>query len=218
MGAKPSGCWPQGPTPRLPPRRTAADLAPGPKGQPGAVGRSGRPGRAQEEAGHREPLQACQPPWPRGSDTGTSPTPHLIPPDSSLMTSTPERTASPQPQGLCSQCCQMPQRALCGQAHRVGTSSAFPPAPPPRTAAEPEGPRTVPVGRLPRSPPRVGGSSGQTGGPAENGRGAGSAEDTGAGRLTHCLGGSKQPQGGASLAVQGLGRCVCTAGTGVPYR
>lgn len=132
---------------RDPPRgrpheRTAADLAPGPKGQPGAVGRSGRPGRAQEEAGHREPLQAHQPPWPRGGDTGTSPTSRLSPPDSSLRTSTPERTASPQPSGpLLTALPDAPEGPV-----RTGSQSwdqlRLPPSTPPRTAAEPEGPRT----------------------------------------------------------------------------
>lgn len=80
----------------------------------------------------------------------------------------------------------MPQRALGGQArraghrHRRGTSSAFPAATSPCTAAGPDGPRTGASG-IPTQEPAPGPEDpqGRQRGPAENGQGPSSAEDTG---------------------------------------
>lgn len=118
----------------------------------------------------------------------------------------------------------MPQRALCGQArraghrHRRGTSSASPQQPPHAQQLGQTAHGWEPVGFPPKSPPqgrRI--LRADSGVQLKTARGPALQKTQEAGRLTHPLRGSQQPHGGASLAVRGLGRCVCTAGAGVPY-
>ena len=99
VGAQPSGCWPRGPTPRPPPQKDYGlwTRAGGPAWscREERAPREG-PGGSRAQGATGEHASLC---GPGAVHTGTSPTPRLSLPDSLLRTSTPKRTASPQPSG-----------------------------------------------------------------------------------------------------------------------
>lgn len=185
----------------------------------GGAGTQGGPRRKQGTGSH---WGARQPLWPWGSAHGHLA--HPPPEPAQLLTQDfnskedgkhPAFRASAQSAARC-------HRGPCAdRLAELGTGTAEGPAPPSlqhRLHAQRLGQTAhgrEPVGLPPRSPPqgrRI--LRADSGVQLKMARGPALQKTQEAGRLTHSLGGSKPPQGGTSLAAQGLGRCVCMQGRG----
>lgn len=135
-----------------------------------------------------------------------------------------EDSQSPAFRASAESAARCPRGPCAGRLAELGTGTAEGPAPP--SPQQPPHAQQLgqtahgrePVGFPPKSPPqgrRI--LRADSGVQLKTARGPALQKTQEAGRLTHPLRGSQQPHGGASLAVRGLGRCVCTAGAGVPY-